>query len=195
MNCLPIENKKIKLKKLHLFILVIFICLVIYFMVLTNQTDIPINLGNINNIDPTAGNSGIGGGGQNPTPGPEASVLGHNSDQGSNFQRENQTFKDPEYQGNMASEQQNIQDNMVAEQHRAQDNIVAGQHTAQDNMVAEQHTTQNQDVWGQHGEESWVEDLLNSAANTRTPSKKIKSFRKCRYADRERTGYYKSQKK
>lgn len=152
---LPEKQKKIKLKKLHLLILVIFICSVIYFMVLANQTGNPMNLGSIlNNFDPSGVNTGIGGGGQNPTPGSEASVLGHNPDQGSsersNFQGDNQIFQDPRSQNNMASGQHNIQDNIVAGQQRAQDNMVAGQHITQDNLVAQQHMTQDNMVAQQH---------------------------------------------
>ena len=193
MHLLARENKKIKLNKIDLLLLFIFICLVIYVMVLTNQTNNPMDLANIlNNFDPTTGNgnSGIGGGGQNPTPGSEASGLGHNpscnADPESNsefsFQSNNKTFQEAK-----------LQDNMVAQQHMTQDNMIAQQHMTQDNVVAQQHNiqgmTSNKEVWKQHGGESWVSDLLSSAAKTRTPSKKIQSFRRCRYADREKKGY------
>lgn len=177
MDLLALETKKFKFNKLHLFILVIFTCLVTYFMVLVNQTNNPMNIGNmLNNFDPSTVNSGMGGGGQNPIPGSEASVLGHNPDLGSNkgSQSNNEASQYPSSQGNKATEQYRIQDNMVAEQHTTQDNMVAEQHTTQDNMVAEQHMTQTQDIWKEHGEESWVQDLLSSVANARTPKKNKK---------------------
>lgn len=108
-------------------------------MVLTKETN-PMDLANIlNNFDPSTKN-GIGGGGQNPTPGSEAWGLGHNSSSNTdlesnsepNFQSNNQTFQEA-----------SIQDNMVVEQHMIQDNTVAEQHMTQDNTVAELHNNQD----------------------------------------------------
>lgn len=174
-NMLTWQNKKIKLDKLHIFILVIFISLVIYFMVFTN----PFNLDNIKEFHPVSGNTEMGGGGENPTPGSGASVLGHNPNldlnERSNIESSSEILTKARLQDNLVAEQHS-QDNLVAEQHVAQDNLVAKQHMAQDNLVAEQHMSQNQ-------------DLLASAAKTCTPDKKRKSFRRCRYADREKQGY------
>lgn len=122
-NMLAWQNKKIKLDKIHFYILIILICfcLVIYFMVLTN----PFNLENIlKEFYPASasgsGNTETGGGGQNPTPGSGASVLGHNPNSDLN-----ETFKNSRLQGNKATEEHNIEDNLVAEQHMTQDNLVA----------------------------------------------------------------------
>ena len=185
-----INNKKIKLDKLHIYIPVILICfcLILYFMVLTNSFSLNHIL---NDFYPASGNTGMGG--QNPTPDSGPSMLGHNPNldlnEQSNVESSNQTLKEPRLQENMAEEQHMTQDNLVAEQHISQDNLVAEQHMTQDNLVAEQHMTQNKDVWKQHGEEPWVQDLLTSVAKARTPDKKRKGFRRCRYADREKMGY------
>ncbi len=153
----------------------------------------------MNNIDPGTGNSGIGGGEQNPTPGSEASILGHNlksnSDQESNFQSNNHTFKDARVQGDMVAQEHMTQDNVVAQKHMTQDNVVAQEHTTRDNMVAQQHNnqdiTQNKTVFEQYGEESWVADFISSAAKARSVpvDKKVKGFRRSRYADRTEKGY------
>ena len=84
-NMLAWQNKKIKLDKLHIFILVIFICLVIYF---TPRRE-------------------WGDGGQNPTPGSGACVLGHNPNldfnERSNIESNSDTLKKARLQRDMAA--------------------------------------------------------------------------------------------
>ena len=95
--------------------------------------------------------SGIVGGGQNPTPGSESSVLGHNpnshQEEESNYGFNNQSNN---MQDNLAAQQHITQDNIVAQQHIVQDRMVAQQHIAQDRMVAQQHITQDNLAAQQH---------------------------------------------
>ena len=109
----------------------------------------------------------------------------------------------------MVAEQHRTQDSMVAEQHRTQDNMVAQQHMKSNEEVWKQH---GEESWvpdfirkAQFAREntrartrarartetsaSGPSSSSHIPTETRIVGKKRKGFRRCRYAEREKTGY------